>query len=365
MHFSHPKQTFTKKRGVCVSLAITLMLLLGSCSKSSGVYYEQFLEFGTLIDVKIWGVNEDKARQVVALIAKDFAFMHRTWHTWKPSSLGRVNQLLPSEEKFTVGPSLIPLIKRSAVLSRASGYRFNPAIGRLIHLWGFATDTPAEGPPPSDAAIKAIVALAPTMDDIILEGIQIRSVNPAVQLDFGGFAKGIAVDMAIEHLQALGIENAIINAGGDLRAIGRHGERAWRIGIRNPRGEGVLAAVDVQGDESVFTSGDYERFFEYDGVRYHHILDPHTGYPTQGVASVTVFDAKADRADAAATALLIAGVNDWYSVAVSMGVSGVMLITSDGTIHMTPNLKNRVYFENQPSNNIIWSKPLPDAEQAQ
>jgi len=341
---------------------VILALLLGSCSKSPGAYHEQFLEFGTLVDVKIWGVNEDKARQIVAVIADDFAFMHQAWHAWKPGSLGRVNQLLPSGEKFTVGPSIIPLIKRSAKLSKSSGYRFNPAIGRLVRLWGFADDAPPQGPPPTEKAIKEIVALNPTMDDLILNDIQLKSINPAVHLDFGGFAKGVAVDMAIAHLQELGIENAIVNAGGDLRAIGQHGERAWRVGIRNPRGEGILAAVDVQGDESIFTSGDYERFFEYEGKRYHHILDPHTGYPAQGVASVTIFDTKADRADAAATALFIAGVDDWHQVAQSMGVTGVMLVASDGAIHMTPNLKNRVYFENQPPNQIIWSKPLSIAQ---
>jgi len=350
---------------VPATLITTLALLLGSCAKTPGVYDEQFLEFGTLINVKIWGVSENKARQAAAIVAEDFAFMHQAWHAWKPGSLGRVNQLIPTGEKFAVGPSIIPLIQRSAELSKSSGYRFNPAIGRLIKLWGFAGDTPPQGAPPNDEAIKKIVALAPTMDDLILESIQLKSKNPAVQLDFGGFAKGIAVDMAITHLQELGIENAIVNAGGDLRAIGQHGKRAWRVGIRNPRGEGILAAVDVQGDESIFTSGDYERFFEHEGIRYHHILDPHTGYPAQGVASVTIFDTKADRADAAATALFIAGIDDWHQVAQDMGVSGVMIVANNGTIYMTPNLKNRVYFENQAPDNIVWSKPLSTAQQAQ
>ncbi|WP_455365411.1 FAD:protein FMN transferase, partial [Kaarinaea lacus] len=196
------------------------------------------------------------------------------------------------------------------------------------------------------------------MQDLELDGVELKSNNSAVQIDFGGFAKGYAVDMAIEHLKDMGINNAIVNAGGDLRAIGKHGDRAWRVGIRNPRGEGVLASVDVEGDESVFTSGDYERYYEYQGKRYHHIIDPHTGYPKQGVTSVTVFDTRADRADAAATAIFVAGEEHWYEVAKSMGVAGVMLVTSNGTIHMTPNLKKRIYFDIKPTSDIQYSEPL-------
>lgn len=333
-------------------------LTLSSCSRSPGVYYEQFLGFGTLIEVKVWGVDESAGQQAVSAIAEDVKYMHETWHAWKPSSLSRVNQLLPSQEKFSIGPSVIQLIKSASELAEKSGNRFNPAIGQLIRLWGFASDDLPKGPPPSTDAIQKLLAQKPTMKDLVLDGVQLKSNNPAVQLDFGGFAKGLAVDMAIEHLKELGITNAIVNAGGDLRAIGKHGDRAWRVGIRNPRGEGVLASVDIQGDESVFTSGDYERYYEYQGQRYHHIIDPHSGYPKQGVTSVTVFDTRADRADAAATALFVAGVAEWYEVAKAMGVGGVMLVANDGTIHMTPNLKDRIYFDVQPAPNIILSKPL-------
>lgn len=340
--------------GVCIASALVLL----SCSRSPGVYYEQFLGFGTLIEVKVFGIDEKAGQQAVAAIADDVKYMHETWHAWKPSSLSRVNQLLPTQEKFSIGPSVIPLIKAASELAEQSGNRFNPAIGQLIRLWGFASDDLPKGPPPSVDAIKKLLAQKPSMKDLVLDGVELKSNNAAVQLDFGGFAKGLAVDMAIEHLKELGITNAIVNAGGDLRAIGKHGDRAWRVGIRNPRGEGVLASVDIQGDESVFTSGDYERYYEFQGKRYHHIIDPHTGYPKQGVISVTVFDTRADRADAAATAIFVAGVAQWYEVAKAMGVGGVMLVASDGTIHMTPNLRDRIYFDVEPAPEVIYSEPL-------
>ncbi|WP_455209382.1 FAD:protein FMN transferase [Kaarinaea lacus] len=334
------------------------LLLLTACTRAPGVYYEQFVGFGTLIEVKLWGVDEKVGRQAVAAITDDINYMHQTWHAWKPGGLARINQLLPTQEIFSVGPSVIPLIKRGSQLAELSGNRFNPAIGQLIKLWGFASDELPQGPPPSAEAIQKLLDQNPTMRDLVLDGVQLKSNNSAVRLDFGGFAKGYAVDMAIEHLKELGITNAIVNAGGDLRAIGKHGERAWRVGIRNPRGEGVLASVDTLADESIFTSGDYERYYEYQGRRYHHIIDPHSGYPAQGVTSVTVFDSQADRADAAATAIFVAGVDDWYDVAKAMGVTGVMLIASDGTIYMTPNLKDRIYFDIKPKPQVSYSEPL-------
>jgi len=332
--------------------------LLTGCSNSKEAYYEQFLGFGTLVEIKIWGVDEKTAQQAVADIQQDYEYLHRAWHAWKPGSLSRVNELLPSGEKISISPAIIPLIKKGSIYAEQSGNRFNPAIGQLIRLWGFESDDLPKGPPPSAEAIQALLDKNPTMKDLELDGIELKSRNPALRLDFGGFAKGYAVDLAIQRLQDMGINNAIVNAGGDLRAIGSHGDRSWRIGIRNPRGEGVLASVDALPDESIFTSGDYERYYDYQGKRYHHIIDPHSGYPAQGVTSVTVFDNHADHADAAATAIFVAGVNDWYKVAKQMGVSGVMLVAADGTVYMTPNLQKRIYFDVDPKPSIKLSDPL-------
>lgn len=338
--------------------AVIFSVLLAGCSKKPGVYYEQFLGFGTLIEVKIWGVDEERGKELVSIVAEDINFMHRVWHAWKPGSLSRVNQLLPSGEKFSIGPALIPILKEAKKLAAMSENRFNPAIGNLIELWGFASDELPQGPPPDPSKIKALLEKNPTMEDITIEGVTFQSTNPDVRLNLGAFAKGYAVDLVIKHLQELGIKNAIVNAGGDLRAIGRHGNRAWRVGVRNPRGEGVLASVDTEGDESIFTSGDYERFYEYENRRYHHIIDPRNGYPARGVTSVTVFDSQAGRADAAATAIFVGGVDEWFEVARNMGVTGVMIVADDGTIYMTPNLKDRIYFDVDPKPTIVFSDPL-------
>lgn len=334
------------------------VIFLLACSAPPSAYQEQLLVFGTVVDISLWGVDKARGRQVVARLAEDFDYMHRAWHAWHPGPLGRINQMLPTGETFSGAPSVLPLIKRATELSERSGGLFNPAIGKLIALWGFASDDPPKGPPPDPAAILALLDQHPSMQDVVVDGVSLRCSNPAVKLDFGAFAKGYAVDRAIETLREMGIDNAIVNAGGDLRAIGRHGERAWRVGIRHPRGPGILASVEVSGDESVFTSGDYERYFDWEGVRYDHIIDPRSGYPTQGVSSVTVFAREADLADATATALTVAGPKDWLPVARAMGVTGVMLVDTEGTVHMTPGLKERIHFEVEPLPPIVISEPL-------
>ena len=338
---------------------ILLAGLLAACTSKPQEHHEQLLVFGTLVDVKLWGVEEKAAQQATAQIAEDFEFMHETWHAWHPGTLGRINQMLASGETFAGAPSVLPLIKRGAELSEASGGLMNPAIGKLIALWGFASDDPPHGPPPDDTAIQALLDQHPSMKDIAVDGINLRGTNPSVKLDFGAFAKGYAADRALERLREMGIHNAVVNAGGNLCAIGRHGDRPWRVGIRHPREPGILAWVEVEGDnECIITSGDYERYFDYEGVRYDHIIDPRTGRPTQGVASVTVFADQGDLGDAASTALAVAGPDDWLPVARHMGVKGVLLVGTDGKIYMTPNLKTRIHFEADPPPPVIISEPL-------
>ena len=191
------------------------------------------------------------------------------------------------------------------------------------------------------------------MYDIRYEGASLRGRNPAVQLDFGGFAKGYGVDRAVERLQAMGIRNAIVAAAGDIRVIGRHGDRPWRIGIRHPRQPGAIASLDMEGDENISTSGDYERYFEHAGRRYNHIIDPRTGYPAQGTASVTVVAHNGALADAAATGLFVAGPREWRKTAASLGVDQVMLVATDGTVYMTPGMAQRVRFEVTPAPTVV------------
>ena len=196
------------------------------------------------------------------------------------------------------------------------------------------------------------------MDDLELNGQQLHSNNPTVQLNFGAFAKGYAIDLSFDYLESIGINNAVINAGGDLSVRGRHGDRPWKIGIRHPREDHVIAWLEARDGESIFTSGDYERYFDYQGKRYHHILDPRTGYPAEGSSSVTVIHHNAGIADAAATALFVAGPKQWQEIAESMGIEYVMLVNTSGSIYMTAKMAKRIHFNEDQSGHIIISDSL-------
>ena len=338
---------------IVLRLIFTLLflLLISACELSGGstdhVHHSQFFAFGTVVEVTQFDSDDERVKRVEDKVKEDFDYMHKAWHPYEPGPLARINSFLPLEVSFSIAPSVLPLIQRGTELADLSEGYFNPAMGGLLQLWGFdRSEDLDKAVPPAAEKIKAFVDDMPTMKDVALNGLDLVGHNKNLFLDFGGFAKGYGVNRAIEEVRKLGIENVIINAGGDLRAIGSKGGKPWVIGIRHPRNNGVIASIDIIGDESVFTSGDYERFFEFEGKRYHHILNPKTGYPGEDFQSVTIVHKNAALADAAATALFVAGKKDWQRIAKKMGVAQVMLIDQQGMVIITPELKARIKLHN-------------------
>lgn len=340
-------------------LVLCSVLFLSACDSEPRARQAKFYAFGTQIDVSLYDVDEATANQTVEVLERSFLGVNTTWHAWQPSILTDINNAIDAGKSIAISDDVAQLIKLATKFANDSQNLFNPAAGKLFELWGFHQDNWFEShPPPNETEINLWRAKAPIMNDIVIEGNQLSSTNPMVKLGFGGFAKGFAVDAAITALQQQGIHNAIVNIGGDLRAIGSHGERPWVIGIRHPRQAGMIASIALKDDESVFTSGDYERFFQYEGKRYPHILDPRTGQPADQASSVTVLHSNASLADAAATALFVAGDN-WPEIARSMGVEHVMLVRPDGKIEMSPKMTDRAKLISKQEPVII--RPLKDA----
>jgi thiamine biosynthesis lipoprotein len=340
-------------------LAALLLFALAGCERAPEVHQHTFFAFGTLVELSVADPDPKRAARAAEAVEQAFHDYHRLWHAWHPGPLVDLNRALAAGAGAVPEPSIRTLLERAAPLAEQSGYRFDPAIGGLVALWGFHGDTLPEGPPPGAEALRDWREHKPSLADLYWDEGRLFSRNPALQLDFGAFAKGYAVDQAIARLRALGIDNAIVNAGGDLRAIGRRPDRPWRIGIRHPRNPEVLASIAVEGDESLFTSGDYERFFEHEGQRFHHILDPFSGRPAAGTTSVTVLHGDATTADAAATALFVAGPEHWQEVARAMGLRHVMLIDTGGVAHLTPAMAARVRFEAAAPPPVRLSAPMP------
>lgn len=351
-----------KKKFQCIyklALGLLLTLTLAACNNSKEqLYEEQVFALGSLINISIWDVDPILARQAGAELARDFQHIHNTWHAWRPSELTRINEALANNVEVAIDPGMIELIQRATELSQTSGDLFNPAIGRLVALWGFLNDDPSSNSPPDPAALADLVTKRPVMSDLRIEGNRLRSTNPAVRLVFGAIGQGYAADRALAQLQKLGIQNAMVDVSGDIGVLGQRGKRPWRVGIRDSQGKGVIATLEIHDGESIVTSGTYGRFFEYEGKRYHHIIDPRTGYPAVGAVSVTVLHNDVTTADAAATALLIAGPDQWHAVARAMGLKHVMLIDDTGAVHIDPALAERIRFETGTAPQVRLSPPL-------
>ena len=340
---------------------IPAVLLAGCRGAETPVFTTQFSAFGSAVDLSIVGMLRQDAVAAAAEVKGDLELIDHALHPWKPGPMVRVNELLATGEPFAAPPSLLPLLRQSQVLAEQSDNLFNPALGHLMRLWGFHTDEPECRPPPPARDIRRLVDAHPTLSALYVDGIMLQIDNPAVKLDFEEVIRGYAMDLAIDDLRARGIRHAMINIAGDVRAIGDRAGRPWRVPIRRASDAGVLGILNVSGDASVFTSSDYRRNFIYDGKTYHNILDPRTGYPAEGVRSVTVLhEGSAALADAAADALMVAGVERWQEIAERMGIRYVMLIDDSGTIHMNPAMAERIQLLDTDAD--VALTPAPAAE---
>jgi thiamine biosynthesis lipoprotein len=181
-----------------------------------------------------------------------------------------------------------------------TGGVFDITVGPLVELWGFSSKAYRV---PRAEEVRAVLPLV-GMEKVRFEANNLV-LQPGMKLDWGGIAKGWAVDKAARALREIGIVRGFINAGGDLFCWGANPDgRDWRIGIKHPRQRGYLGVLSIR-DKGVATSGDYQRYFERDGIRYHHIFDPTSGYPARERQSVTVIGPEAMLCDALATALFV------------------------------------------------------------
>ena len=308
-------------------------------------YKQQAYVFGTLVEVSVAGVPEDRARPAVEAVLAEFDRLHRLLHAWEPSELTAVNDALAAGRVSGPVPEEVRhLLRDAAAWSARSEGLFNPALAHLIRLWGFQSDT-FEARLPDPAEVARWVAAQPRMADLRFEGDRVASANPAVRLDLGGYAKGYALERAATLLKARGVDHALINIGGNILALGQHGDRPWRVGIQHPRRAGALATLDLRDGEAIGTSGDYQRFFELAGKRYCHLIDPRSGRPADGAQAVTVLvrgDQAGIRSDVTSKPIFSAGPREWRTMATRMGVGDVLFIDASGRASVTRSLSGRL-----------------------
>lgn len=339
------------------ALLLALANVLPRCALATEQYRQVSYVFGTVAEITILDDDARRATQALRLAMRKFDRMHRDLHAWRPGRLSELNAALArGERSVRTTPEIVRLIRESQALALRSDDAFNPAIGRLVALWNFHRDEPG-GLLPPETAIAALLAADPRMSDLQARAGVVRSRNPAVQLDFGGFAKGYALDRAAEILRASGVRNALIDVGGNFLALGRHGKRPWRVALESPAGRDAMAALDLYDGEAIGTSGAYRRFYDVGGRRYAHIIDPRTGHPVEGVRSATVLvpcrPGAGALSDAATKPVFIAGTSGWRRAAARMGLSQALLVDTRGRIHVTSAFAGRLRFRSAQQLDVV------------
>lgn len=331
--------TASVKRRAAVGLAALLSAAMSTACTSAPtepVRRQQFL-LGTICTVSVY--QKVPERLFTDFFAVVQGVESRMSATLAESEVSRVNEAA-GREAVVVSAETFAVIERGLEFTVRSGGAFDITVGPLVKLWGIGTDHARIPEPDEIRAALAMLGASDVVLDRAAGSVFLR--RGGMRLDLGAIAKGYAADKAAELLRSRGVRRALLDFGGNIVVVGDHPERpAWRIGVQDPqsaRGEylGILQVTDT----SVVTSGAYERFFEQDGLRYHHILDTSTGRPAaNGVLSSTVVCASSTTADALSTSLFALGPERGLALARSVPGVEAMVITEDKKIHLTAGLR--------------------------
>lgn len=315
-----------------VLFVIWFCLLLTACTESSGERLTWFtgVTMGTGYSVKITGLPPDiDPRRLERDIARLLEEINGLMSTYREDSeLSRFNRGRRADW-VAVSPELVYVLKEAQGVNRLTGRAFDVTVGPLVNLWGF-------GPSLYPVRIPTAAQIAATGKRVGFELLQIRSSPPALRkrrediyIDLSAIAKGYGVDRVAELLEVQGIHNYLVDIGGEERIKGHSPLGVpWRIAIEQPVSEGHKVQRIIEMDShGVATSGTYRNYFEWDGKRYSHIIDPRTGWPVaHKLASVTVLSDTAMRADALATGLLVLGPEQGFNVAEREQVAALFII---------------------------------------
>ncbi len=311
-------------------LVAGLALLLAACQQEPSLVRLSGATMGTTWHVSVARpVPEAEVSVLRNTIESELARINRLMSTWEPESeLSRFNRARPGVA-FPLSPETVEVLQLAHRVSEASEGGFDVTVGPLVNLWGFGPDMRPDEVP-SEAQLADTFARVGYRKLRIGPDHAVREAD--LYVDLSAVAKGYAVDRVADRLLARGFTDFLVEVGGELRAAGRKQDgSAWRIGIEVPDLAGRSAQRVVRlSDIGVATSGDYRNYFEADGRRYSHTIDPQTGRPiTHRLASVTVLDPSAARADAWATALMVLGPEKGLRIANEQELAAFFIIRAD------------------------------------
>ena len=292
---------------------------------------------GTSLQITVLGPDAEVLEEAIAAALAELKRVEDKFTTWRPSELTRLN------DKAGAGPQQVSqeqarLIARALKIGELTKGAFDVTFKSFGRLWNFKAKPPVV--PSAEQIKEALQRVGYQKVKVDLKANTV-SLPKGTAIGLGGIAKGYGVDRAMRVLMKRGIKHALVNAGGDLKALGRRHGQSWEIAIKHPRErEWVLAVLPVS-NVCVVTSGDYERFYEHEGKRYHHILDPRTGYPSEGCMSATVVAPDAAFADALATAMCVLGPEEGLAIIESLPRVEAILVDLKGKVHLSKGLPRK------------------------
>lgn len=322
---------FQRGRTAVLLLSLLLAFAQPACA---GWYKQQRTYMGTEVTVELWHPREADATALLEAVFAEIQRLDLMMNPWNPDSeLARINREAGTRTVSTTA-EIVEVVERALYYSRLSEGAFDISFAGAGQHYDFRAGL---------APAPEVLASASTLVDyrairLIVPTRQIRFDKPGMQIDLGGIAKGYAVDRAIEILRRARVESAVIAAGGDTRILGDLGDRSRTIGIRHPRKPDDFAVLIPLEDTAISTSGDYERYFEKDGVRYHHILDPSTGKSAGQVQSASVLAPSAMESDALSTTVFVLGVERGLSLINALGGIDAIIIDGRGRLHYSDDL---------------------------
>jgi thiamine biosynthesis lipoprotein len=343
------------KKVMVYSLVISCCFLL-SCQKESkhldaqdkeSIHKQSQLMMGTIIEITLQNPDPELSSRAIKQAFEEINRIESIMSLYKSDSeLSRINQIAHKEQvKISQEMTELLLISQNAWQLTSGG--FDPTASPIIKLWGFYKN---EGKVPEEREIKEKLKLV-GFKNIVFDKSrrEIKFLSPGIKLDSNAIAKGYAVDQAVRVLKGIGIQRALINAGGDIYALGgKKPQEHWTIGIRNPmQKDKVFASIELS-NRAIVTSGNYEKFFTIDDKQYCHIIDARTGYPVQNILSVTVLAPEVALADALATGIFVLGKEKGLELLNSLENIDGVIITLDGEnkrgmkIYPSNNLKKRL-----------------------
>lgn len=306
---------------------------------------------GTAIRVELWADDKAAGEAAIAAVMAEMHRIDREMSPYKPESeLSRINREA-ANHPVPISAEMFDILSRSIEFSKLSGGAFDITFSSVGYMYDYRRHIK-----PTD---KEIEQALPGINyrHILLDAKRrtVRFARPGVRIDLGGIGKGYAVDNSIALLKQRGITQAIVTAGGDSRVLGDRGGRPWMVGIRDPRRKDNVVAVIPLVNSAISTSGDYERYFEADGVRYHHILNPKTGRSATGVHSVSVIGPDATTTDGLTKPVFILGPEKGLRLIESIPGIDAVIIDADGKMFYSSGLQNRKRESSAPAK----STPLP------